>query len=40
MVLLLALVLGTVSAFESPARQAFTIELVGREDLLNAIALD
>jgi MFS family permease len=40
MVLVLALVLGTVSAFESPARQAFTIELVGREDLLNAIALD
>jgi MFS family permease len=40
MVLILAVVLGTASAFEGPARQAFTIELVGREDLLNAISLD
>ncbi len=39
-VLILALVSGTASAFEMPARQSFTIELVGREDLLNAIALD
>ncbi|HMP43426.1 MAG TPA: MFS transporter, partial [Roseiflexaceae bacterium] len=28
------------AAFENPARQAFTIELVGRDDLLPAIALD
>lgn len=40
MVLVLALVLGLASTFEGPARQAFTIELVGREDLLNAIGLD
>lgn len=40
MVLVLAVMLGTASAFEGPARQAFTIELVGRENLLNAIGLD
>ena len=40
MVLVLAVVLGVSSTFEGPARQAFTIELVGREDLLNAISLD
>lgn len=39
-VLIAALMVGIASAFESPARQAFTIELVGREDLMNAIALD
>jgi len=39
-VLLAALIGGIVSAFENTARQAFTIELVGREDLMNAIALD
>jgi MFS family permease len=39
-VLLAALVVGIAAAFENPARQSFTIELVGREDLLNAIALD
>ncbi|WP_255604020.1 MFS transporter [Oscillochloris sp. ZM17-4] len=40
MVLVLALVLGLATTFEGPARQAFTIDLVGREDLLNAIGLD
>jgi MFS family permease len=39
-VLLAALVGGVVSAVENTARQAFTIELVGRDDLMNAIALD
>jgi MFS family permease len=39
-ILLAALVGGTVSAVENITRQAFTIELVGREDLMNAIALD
>jgi MFS family permease len=39
-VLVAALVVGSAMAFEGPARQAFTIELVGREDLMNAIALD
>jgi MFS family permease len=35
-----ALVVGSAAALEGPARQSFTIELVGREDLMNAIALD
>ena len=39
-VLVAALVGGIVSAVENTTRQAFTIELVGREDLMNAIALD
>lgn len=32
--------LGLVNAFDMPARQAFVIELVGREDLTNGIALN
>jgi MFS family permease len=32
--------LGVVNAFDIPARQAFLVEMVGREDLLNAIALN
>ena len=36
----LAALLGTVNAFDIPARQSFLIEMVGREDLLNAIALN
>lgn len=39
-VVVLAALLGAVNAFDAPARQAFTIELVGRDDLLNAIALN
>lgn len=39
-ILVLAIGYGTSRAFEAPARQAFTIEMVGREDLLNAIALN
>ena len=31
---------GTVNAFDVPARQAFMVEMVGREDLLNGIALN
>jgi MFS family permease len=38
--LALAAAAGTVSAFEIPARQAMMIELVGREDLHAAIALN
>ena len=38
--LLLVLVLGTANAFEVPTRQSFFVELVGREDLPNAIALN
>lgn len=39
-VLILAFLLGCVNAFDAPTRQAFTVEMVGREDLLNAIALN
>ena len=31
---------GVISAFEIPARQSFIVELVGREDLVEAIALN
>jgi MFS family permease len=40
MILGLALLFGTINAFDLPARQSFLIELVGREDLPNAIALN
>src|SRR5206468_5803074 len=36
----LAAGLGIVNAFDVPARQAFLVEMVGRDDLLNAIALN
>jgi MFS family permease len=36
----LAVFLGTVNAFDLPARQSFIGELVPREDLMNAIALN
>ncbi|MAS96713.1 MAG: MFS transporter [Verrucomicrobiales bacterium] len=36
----LGFLLGTVNAFDVPARQAFVVELVGREDLVNGIALN
>jgi MFS family permease len=39
-VMVLAALLGTTQAFEMPARQAFIAELVPREDLPNAIALN
>ena len=39
-IMVLASVLGTINAFDIPARQAFLIDMVGREDLLNAIALN
>ncbi len=39
-IIVLAFLLGTANAFDAPARQSFTIELVGREDLTNAIALN
>ncbi|HJR42070.1 MAG TPA: MFS transporter [Gemmatimonadaceae bacterium] len=35
-----ALVSGTINAFEIPARQSFIVELVGKEDLTDAIALN
>jgi MFS family permease len=39
-IIVLATLLGVVNAFDVPARQSFLIEMVGREDLLNAIALN
>lgn len=36
----LATLLGVVNGFDLPARQAFTVQLVGRADLPNAIALN
>jgi len=39
-VLILATLLGIVNTIDMPARQAFLIEMVGKEDLMNAIALN
>jgi MFS family permease len=39
-VFVLAALLGVVNAFDISARQAFVVEMVGREDLINAIALN
>src|SRR6185295_2455244 len=39
-VFVLASLLGVVNAFDIPARQSFIVEMVGREDLINAIALN
>ena len=36
----LSALLGIVNAFDMPTRQAFVVELVGKEDLMNAIALN
>ncbi|NQU42038.1 MFS transporter [bacterium] len=36
----LAAMLGVINAFAMPARQSFVVEMVGREDLINAIALN
>ena len=36
----LAALLGVVNAFDLPARQAFLVDMVGKEDLMNAIALN
>jgi len=39
-VMALAAFLGIVSAFDIPTRQSFIVEMVGKEDLMNAIALN
>jgi len=39
-VITLAVVLGILNAFDGPARQAFVVQMVGREDMSNAIALN
>jgi MFS family permease len=40
MVYLLALCLGAVSAVDNPTRQAFVLEMVGKEEIVNAISLN
>jgi len=39
-IFILAILMGIASSFDMPARQAFIIDLVGKEDLMNAIALN
>ena len=39
-IIALALVAGLLSAFEIPVRQSFLMDLVGKEDLMNAIAFN
>jgi MFS family permease len=39
-IFVLAGCLGVVNAFDMPARQSFIVDMVGREDLMNAIALN
>ncbi len=39
-VLILALILGFSNTIDMPTRQAFTVEMVGKEDIMNAIALN
>ena len=39
-VILLAALMGVANAFDIPARQAFLVDMVAREDLVNAIALN
>ena len=38
--MVLAALLGVVNAFDIPARQSFLMDMVAREDLMNAIALN
>jgi MFS family permease len=39
-IITLASLLGTVNAFDIPVRQSFLVEMVGKEDLINAIGLN
>jgi MFS family permease len=39
-IIVLSVLLGVVNAFDIPARQSFIVEMVGKEDLMNAIALN
>ena len=40
MIMVLAVLLGCVNAIEMPVRQAFAVEMVGREDVVNAVILN
>ncbi len=37
---ILAIIQGAISAIDNPVRQAFVVEMVGREEVLNAVALN
>ena len=39
-IFVLSAMLGAVNAFDIPARQSFIVDMVGRADLMNAIALN
>ena len=39
-VMAISVFMGVLFAFDAPSRQAFTVELVGKDDLLNAVALN
>lgn len=39
-VMALAFVVGVIGALDTPARQSFAVEMVGREDLTNAVAIN
>jgi len=39
-VVLMAVLLGIANAFDAPARQSFVVDMVGREDLTNGIAMN
>ena len=39
-IFILAALLGVVNAFDIPGRQSFLVDMVGRDDLMNAIALN
>src|SRR5207245_3809288 len=40
LIFVLAALLGVVNAFDLPGRQSFLVDMVGKEDLMNAIALN
>jgi MFS family permease len=40
MIIVAAIATGTINALDVPARQSFQVELVGKKDLMNAIALN
>ena len=40
MILVLAVLFGIANAIEMPVRQAFAVEMVGRDDVVNAVALN
>lgn len=39
-IVIFAICLGTINAFDGPTRQSFVVEMVGKEDLQNAIGLN